>query len=114
MDRVKSFVDHGNRILSRKGRTKAAIRQSMKMVEKGLQYYSGRILRSVSPYSRSDAGLVVIALRHIADEIEKKEGVGMFVKEMSKCLVFPETSIKEKVQKPNRESGHEAMDEESY
>lgn len=102
MERMRSYVERGNEILSKKGRTKKVIRQSMKMVEKGLQYYSERILKAINPYSRSDAGLVVIALRHIADEIEKNEGAEMFVKEMSKCLNFPETSVKEKVQKPNR------------
>lgn len=102
MERMASYVDRGNEILTRKGRTKRAIRQSMKMVEKGLQYYSERILKAVNPYSRSDAGLVVIALRHIADEIEKNDRVGEFVEEMSKCLAFPETSTKEKVQKSNR------------
>lgn len=102
MERMRSYVERGNEILSKKGRTKRAVRQSMKMVENGLQYYSERILKAVNPYSRSDAGLVVIALRHIADEIEKNEDAGAFVKEMSKCLDFPETSVKEKVQKPNR------------
>ncbi|MCM1245713.1 MAG: hypothetical protein NC293_08745 [Roseburia sp.] len=102
MERMASYVDRGNQILSQKGRTKKAIRQSMKMVEKGLQHYSEKILKAVNPYSKSDAGLVVIALRHIADEIEKKEGAEAFVKEMSKCLVFPETSIKGKIQKPNK------------
>lgn len=102
MDRMRSYVDRGNEILSKKGRTKKAVRQSMQMIEKGLQYYSERILKAVNPYSKSDAGLVVIALRHIADEIEKGEGVEIFVREMSKCLAFPETNVKEKVQKPNR------------
>lgn len=102
MERMASYIDRGNEILAKKGRTKRAVRQSMKMVENGLQYYSGRILQAVNPYSKSDAGLVVIALRHIADEIEKNEGAGAFVKEMSKCLDFPETSTKEKIQKANR------------
>lgn len=102
MERMSSYVDRGNKILSKKGRTSRAIRQSMKLIEEGLQHYSNRILKAVNPYSRSDAGLVVIALRHIADEIEKNEGAEAFVKEMSKCLIFPETSLKEKIQKPNR------------
>lgn len=102
MERMRSYVERGNEILSKKGKTKRAVRQSMKMVENGLQYYSERILKGVNPYSRSDAGLVVIVLRHIADEIEKNEGVGEFVKEMSKCLDFPETGTMEKVQEPNR------------
>lgn len=102
MERMRSYVERGNEILSKKDKTKRQVRQSMKMIEKGLQYYSERILKAVNPYSKSDAGLVIIALRHIADEIEKNEGAEMFVKKMSKCLAFPETSVKEKVQKPNR------------
>lgn len=98
MERMASYVNRGNEILSRKGNTKSA----MRMIEKGLQYYSEKILKAVTPYSLSDAGLVVIALRHIADQIERKSDAGTFVKEMSKCLVFPEISIKEKTQKPNR------------
>lgn len=114
MERVKSFVDRGNEILSKKGKTKEAIRQSMKMIEKGLQYYSERILMAGNPYPKSDAALVVIALRHIADEIERIEGVEEFVKQMSQCLIFPEVKIRERHQKPNKEIGHEVMDEEPY
>lgn len=102
MERMASYVDRGNEILSRKGRTNAAIRKSEKMIEEGLQYYSRKILKAVNPYSRSDAGLVVIALQHIADQIEKESGAGEFVKELSKCLAFPEIKIKEKTQRPNR------------
>lgn len=102
MERMRSYVERGNEILSKTGKTKREVRQAMKMVENGLQYYSEKILKAVNPYSKSDAGLVVIALRHIADEIEKNEDAGAFVREMSKCLEFPETNVKEKVQKPNR------------
>lgn len=102
MERMASYVDRGNEILTRKGKTKQAMRQSERMIEKGLQYYSEKILKAINPYSLSDSGLVVIALRHIADQIERKSGAEEFVKKLSKCLDFPEVSVKEKSKKPNR------------
>ena len=50
-----------------KGKTK----QAMNLVSHGLQYYSERVIDSISPYAKNDAGLIVLVLRHLADEVEK-------------------------------------------
>ena len=64
--RMSSFVDRGNKLIA-EGKTNEA----MKLITQGLQHYSDLILHALTPYSESDAGLLVFALRHIADEIEK-------------------------------------------
>ncbi|MCI8772252.1 MAG: hypothetical protein HFH73_14240 [Lachnospiraceae bacterium] len=97
--RMKSYVDRGNKYLA-KGEQKKAV----DMVTKGLQYYSENILEAISPYSASDAGLLVIVLRHIADKVEKNNtGAKEFAEQMSKCLVFPDIKEVTKIKKANRE-----------
>jgi len=97
-NRMQSFVDRGNILIS-KGKKEDA----MKLIANGLQYYTNRIIKSVSPYSKADAGLLVIVLRHLADQIEKKnEGAKEFADGMSKCLVFPELEEVERIEKANR------------
>ena len=64
--RVSSYVDRGNELIA-KGKTK----QAMNLVSHGLQYYSERVIDSISPYAKNDAGLIVLVLRHLADEVEK-------------------------------------------
>lgn len=67
------------------------------------QYYSKRIVNAIQPYATSDAGMLVIVLRYLADQIEQKnQGAKEFAEEMSKILVFPELEEIEKIEKPNR------------
>jgi hypothetical protein len=102
-ERTHSFVIEGKRKMAEKSTDKAMV-----CIIRGLQYYSGKILKALSPYSESDAGLVVISLRHIADQIEKNNpGTKEYVKEMSKCLVFPDIEEIQKVQKANRRTKYE-------
>lgn len=54
---MSSFVDRGNKLIA-EGKTKEA----MKLITQGLQHYSDLILRALTPYSESDAGLLVFAL----------------------------------------------------
>lgn len=97
-NRMQSFVDRGNNLVA-KGKTKEA----MLLITRGLEYYTGRIIKAVSPYSKSDAGLLVIVLRHLADQIEKRnEGAKEFAEGMKKCLVFPELEEIERIEKANR------------
>lgn len=97
--RMKSYVDRGNEYLAKKEQKKA-----IDMITKGLQYYSENIIEAISPYSSSDAGLLVIVLRHIADEVEKNNsGAKEFAEQMSKCLVFPDMKETTKIKKANRE-----------
>lgn len=95
--RVASFVGKGQYFIE-KGDTAQAIKE----VEKGLDYYTKTIMESINPYSKQDAGLVVIALRHLANQIEKNnEGTKEFVEELTKILKTPEFYEMEKIEKPN-------------
>ena len=62
--RMSSFVVRGNELITN-GKTQDA----MRLVERGLQYYSGNIINAISPYAKADAGLIVLVLRHLADEV---------------------------------------------
>lgn len=95
--RMGSFVERGNKLIA-EGKTPEA----MKLVERGLQYYSNRIIGALSPYAKSDAGLVVLVLRHLADEVEKgNPGAKELYEGMKECVKSPVLTETEKVKKPN-------------
>lgn len=96
--RMSSYVDRGN-ILIADGRTPEA----MKLVERGLQYYSENIINAISPYAKADAGLIVLVLRHLADEVEKNNpGAKELAEGMEKCVNMPALTEIEKVKQANR------------
>lgn len=95
--RVSSFIDKGNQFIA-EGRTD----KSIKEVEKGLKYYSNNIIKAVQPYATNDAGLLVLALRTIADQIEEKnKGAKELYEGLKEITVAPEVKQTEKVKKPN-------------
>lgn len=97
--RMQSFVERGNKLI-KAGKQEGAI----DLMLNGFEYYSKRIINAISPYSKTDAGMIVIVLRHIAKQIEKNNpGAEEFAEQMSKILVFPELLETEKIQKPNKE-----------
>lgn len=96
--RMSSFVDRGNKLIS-EGKTPEA----MKLITRGLQYYSENIIDAISPYAKSDAGLIVLVLRHLADEMEKNNpGAKEFYEGMKKCVVASPLNEIEKIMKANR------------
>lgn len=96
--RMSSFVDRGNKLIA-EGKTP----QAMKLVERGLNYYSENIMNALSPYATTDAGLIVLVMRHLADEIEKgNQGAKELAEGMKKCVRMPSLTEIEKVQKANR------------
>lgn len=96
-ERMSSYVDRGNQLIA-KGKTQ----QAMKLVERGLQYYSERVINSISPYAKADAGLIVLVLRHLANEIEKNNpGAKELAAGMEKCVGKPSMQEIEKIKKPN-------------
>lgn len=97
-ERMSSFVDRGNKLIA-EGNTSDAI----KLITRGLQHYSEKIIDSVSPYAKADAGMIVLVLRHLADEIEKNNpGAKEFYEGMKKCVAGPPLNEIEKVKKANR------------
>ena len=97
-NRMSSYVDRGNKLIA-EGKTPEA----MKLVEKGMSYYANKIIKSISPYAKADAGLIVFVLRHLADEVEKNNpGAKELAEGMKKCANSPELVETEKVKKANK------------
>lgn len=97
-ERMSSYVDRGNKLIA-SGKTQEA----MKLVKRGLQHYSGKIINAISPYAKADAGLIVLVLRHLADEVERgNPGAKELYEGMKKCVIAPALSEIEKVRKANR------------
>lgn len=96
--RMSSYVDRGNKLIA-EGKTKEA----MNLVSHGLQYYSERVINSISPYAKTDAGLIVLVLRHLANEIEKNNpGAKELAAGMEKCVGKPSLQEIERIKKPNK------------
>lgn len=96
--RMSSYVERGNKLIA-EGKTKEA----MNLVSHGLQYYLERVINSISPYAKLDAGLIVLVLRHLANEIEKNNpGAKELAAGMEKCVGKPSLQEIEKTKKPNR------------
>lgn len=96
--RMSSYVDRGNKLIA-EGKTS----QAMKLVERGLQYYSENIINAISPYAKADAGLIVLVLRHLANEIERgNPGAKELAAGMEKCVNKPALTEIEKIRKANR------------
>lgn len=107
-ERMRSFINSGNKIMqdvpdNADERTRhKAIKKAIREVENGLKYYTEKIIGAISPYSAVDAGLLVLVLRHIADEVERNNpGAKEFYDGMKDNLVSPSLSEQTKVQKPN-------------
>ena len=96
--KMSSFISRGNTLIS-EGKTQEA----MRLVERGLQYYTQRVIDAVSPYAKADAGLIVLVLRHLANEMENNNpGAREFSQGMEKIISKPKLSEIEKVKKANR------------
>lgn len=96
--RVSSYVDRGNLLIA-EGKTPEA----MRLVEKGQQYYTERIIDAISPYAKADAGLIVLVLRHLAEEVEKNNpGAKELAEGMDKITKKPTLEEQEKVTKADR------------
>lgn len=96
--RMSSYVDRGKKLIA-DGKTT----QAMKLVSRGLQHYSEKIINAISPYAKADAGLIVLVLRHLADEVERgNPGASELCEGMRKCVNMPSFTEIEKVRKANR------------
>ncbi|HBV81349.1 MAG TPA: hypothetical protein DEB74_00830 [Lachnospiraceae bacterium] len=97
-ERMSSYVDRGNKLIA-----DGKMPEAMKLVEKGLQHYSEKIISAISPYAKADAGLIVLVLRHLADEVERgNPGAKELYEGMKKCINAPSLTEIEKVKKANR------------
>lgn len=97
-ERMSSYVDRGNKLIA-----EGKMPQTMKLVEKGLKHYSKKIINAISPYAKADAGLIVLVLRHLADEVEKgNPGAKELYEGMKKCIAAPALTEVEKNKKANK------------
>lgn len=84
-ERMSSFVTRGNKLAARGKEIRA-----ITMVEQGLQYYTEKIIKVLYPYAAADAGLIVLVLRHIADEVEKNNtGAKELAEGLKECIEAP-------------------------
>lgn len=95
--RMKSFVSRANVLTQAKKQAEAA-----KVVNDGLQYYSNNVIKAISPYAAADAGMIVVVLRHLADEMESKNvGAKEFAEWLDEHTKKPPLTETQVVKKPS-------------
>lgn len=95
---MSSYVDRSNNLIAN-GKTPEA----MQLMIRGMQYYSAKVINAISPYAKADAGMVVLVLRHLADEVERNNpGAKELAEGMKRCVNLPALTEIEKVKKANR------------
>lgn len=96
--RMSSFVVRGNKLIA-SGKTQEA----MKLVERGLQHYTEKIINAIFPYAKADAGLIVLVLRHLADGVERDNpGAKELAEGIKKCVIAPPLQEVERKKKANK------------
>lgn len=97
MLRMSSYMSRGQKLIEA-GKTPDA----MRLVTRGFQHYAERVLKAIQPYAKADACMLVLILRHIADEIERNNpGTKEQVEVLKKAVVLPTIEEIEKVKRPN-------------
>lgn len=97
MLRMSSYMSRGQKLIEA-GKTPDA----MRLVTRGFQHYAERVLKAIQPYAKADACMLVLILRHIADEIERNNpGTKEQVEVLKKVVVLPTIEEIEKVKRPN-------------
>lgn len=95
--RMKSFVNRANILVQNNKQVEAA-----KAVSDGMQYYSNNVIKAISPYAAADAGMIVVVLRHLADEMESKNvGAKEFAKWLDEHTKKPPLTEIQVAKKPN-------------
>ena len=70
-ERMSSYVDRGNKLIA-----DGKMPEAMKLVEKGLQHYSEKIISAISPYAKADAGLIVLVLHGVIFSCTTPQSLG--------------------------------------
>lgn len=95
--RISSYVDKGNQFIA-EGKMDKAIKE----ITKGLNFYTNNIIQAIQPYAVNDAGLLVLALRTVADQIEEKnDGARELYDGLKEITIVPEIKQTEKIRRPN-------------
>lgn len=88
--RCKALLDSGKK------------QEAFDLQVKGLDYYTQKIIKAISPYAKADAGMLVFILRHLAEEIaDNNAGAKEYADFMAQAVKAPKLNEEEKVQKPN-------------
>lgn len=95
-DRMASYVLRSNNLMASGNPGEAK-----KMLSNGMKYYSGKVIKAISPYASADAGLLSFALRTLAHEVEESQtGSKELREELERITSGVLSKSTEKIQKP--------------
>ena len=95
-ERMASYVLRSNNLMASGNPGEAK-----KMLSNGMKYYSGKVIKAISPYASADAGLLSFALRTLANEIEASQLVSRALREeLERITEGTLSKSTEKIQKP--------------
>lgn len=95
-ERMTSYVLRANKLMG-----SGNPREAKKMLSNGMKYYSGKVIKAISPYASADAGLLSFALHTLANEIEASQpGSRALREELERITEGALSKSTEKIQKP--------------
>lgn len=95
-ERMASYVLRSNNLMASGNPGEAK-----KMLSNGMKYYSGKVIKAISPYASADAGLLSFALRTLANELEASQpGSRALREELERITEGALSKSTEKIQKP--------------
>lgn len=94
--RMASYVLRANGLMAA-----GDVAGAREMLAKGVKYYSGNVIKAISPYASADSGLLVFTLRTLAKEVESNQtGAKELAEELERISKASLSKMKEKIQKP--------------
>lgn len=95
LKKKEAYVTKGNRLIEEK-----RLKEATEVVVEGLNFYQNKVIKAVDGHPVADTALVVVALRHMADQLEQQEpSCRGLVKWLSKITTKPELQAQKKVEK---------------
>lgn len=98
LKKKEAYVTKGNRLIEEK-----RLKEATEVVVEGLNFYQNKVIKDVDGHPVADTALVVVALRHMADQLEQQEpSCRGLVKWLSKITTKPELQAQKKIEKTRK------------
>nr|DAM11165.1 MAG TPA: hypothetical protein [Caudoviricetes sp.] len=98
LKKKEAYVTKGNRLIEEK-----RLKEATEVVVEGLNFYQNKVIKAVDGHPIADTALVVVALRHMADQLEQQEpSCRGLVKWLNKITTKPELQAQKKIEKTRK------------
>lgn len=98
LKKKEAYVTKGNRLIEEK-----RLKEATEVVVEGLNFYQNKVIKAVDGHPIADTALVVVALRHMDDQLEQQEpSCRGLVEWLDKKTTKPELRAQRRVEKTRK------------